>query len=368
MPHLCVIGMRGIPAFVGGIETICEKLYPGVVAKSSIFRVTVLSRIAFNGETDYHFEGVRVKVLKALKINGIETFIHTLVALVYARCFVHPTIVHLHGIGPGFFSFLSRCLGFKTIVTHHSPDYKRPKWKWHGKLILKLGELFTVLFANKIVCVSKSVYDDLGAKYNFFISKRLVIRNAGSLTNLNSSGTNALNELGLSNRRYILAVGRLDKTKGFDDLISAYKMSNCSDMKLVIVGSNYVEDSYVKSLKQNESERIIFAGTRIGPELSDLYKNAALLVNPSYMEGFCLVLAEGLSAAIPIIATEISPHMEFALKAESYFKRGDIYELAEKLSVDDYSIFRNKDAERLQEENTWELNIQQHIDVFNSVL
>ena len=31
-------------------------------------------------------------------------------------------------------------------------------------------------------------------------------------------------------------------------------------------------------------------------------------------------------------------------------------------------IFRNKDAERLQEENTWELNIQQHIDVFNSVL
>ena len=60
--------------------------------------------------------------------------------------------------------------------------------------------------------------------------------------------------------------------------------------------------------------------------------------------------------------------MEFALKTESYFKRGDIYELAEKLSVDDYSIFRNKEAERLQEENTWELNIQQHIDVFNSVL
>lgn len=86
------------------------------------------------------------------------------------------------------------------------------------------------------------------------------------------------------------------------------------------------------------------------------------------MEGFCLVLAEGLSAAIPIIATEIPPHKEFALKAESYFKRGDVYELAEKLSVNDYSIFRNKNAERLQEENTWELNIRQHIDVFNSVL
>lgn len=368
MPHLCVIGTRGIPGFVGGIETICEKLYPGIVAKNSIYRVTVLSRIAFNGNTDYYFKGVRIKALKALNISGIETFIHTFIALIYARCFIHPEIVHLHGIGPGFFSLFSRCLGFKTIVTHHSPDYKRPKWKWHGKLILKLGELFTVLFANKIVCVSQSVYDELGAKYNFFMSKRLVIRNAGSLIKFDSSGTNALNELGLSNNRYILAVGRLDKTKGFDDLITAFKMSNCSDMKLVIVGSNYVEDSYVKSLRKNMSERIIFAGTRVGPELLDLYKNAALLVNPSYMEGFCLVLAEGLSAAIPIIATDISPHREFKLNTASYFQRGDIYELAEKLNVEDFSIFKSENAEKLQTENTWEVNIQKHIELFDSVL
>ena len=150
MAHVCVIGTRGVPSFVGGIETICENLYPTIVGQHQDHRVTILGRLPFEGQTTYSFKGVEVRVLKAPSIKGLETFIHTFIALIYARLKLHPKIVHLHGIGPGFFSFLSRLFGFKTVVTHHSPDYKRPKWRWYGKWILMAGELNTVIFANKV--------------------------------------------------------------------------------------------------------------------------------------------------------------------------------------------------------------------------
>ena len=370
MARICVIGTRGIPSFVGGIETICENLYPLLVENQSKFEFVLLSRLTPDGMKQYSFKGVRVSVLAAPKISGLETFIHTFCALIYARLFVNPKLVHLHGIGPGFFSPLSRLLGFKTIVTHHAADYKRPKWRWHGKLILKLGELLTVIFAHKIICVSSSVLKELNQKYSFFIDKRLVIRNAGSLTFNDSEQSNldVLNELELSHKSYILAVGRLDKTKGFDDLITSFLNAAQHDKKLVIVGSNYIEDRYVLRLKALASKNVIFAGERTGEPLVSLYKNAALLVNPSYMEGYCLVLAEALSAGIPIVASDIAAHREFELDEQSYYLRGDISELCNKLKVSDYSIYKSTHAESLQKKNTWELYAKKHEELFNSVL
>ena len=161
MAHVCVVGTRGVPNFVGGIETICQKLYPLILKECSSYKITLITRLPFEQQKSYRYEKVEIKVIKALKISGFETFLHTFIALCYARIFIHPKIMHLHGIGPGFFSLFSRLLGFKTVVTHHSPDYKRPKWKWYAKLILKIGELFTVLFASRIICVSASVKDCL---------------------------------------------------------------------------------------------------------------------------------------------------------------------------------------------------------------
>ncbi|WP_394220682.1 glycosyltransferase family 4 protein [Alteromonas gracilis] len=370
MARICVIGTRGIPSFVGGIETICENLYPLLVESNPDLEVVVLSRLSHNNVNRYVYKGVNVIVLAAPKISGLETFVHTFFALIYARLFVRPKLVHLHGIGPGFFTPLSRLLGFKTVVTHHAADYKRPKWRWHGKLVLKLGELHAVLFANKVICVSNSVFEELNHRYSFFRRKRLVIRNAGSLIlkKTRKSNVNVLSELNLTTKSYILAVGRLDKTKGFDDLIRAFSTAPSSDKKLVIVGSNYIEDSYVASLRKLASENVVFAGTRTGEELASLYQNAALLVNPSYMEGYCLVLAEALSAGTPIIASDIAAHREFELAEQSYFPRGDIAALSRKLKVSDFTIYKSEHAESLQKQNTWSLNAKKHQSLFTTLL
>ncbi|MDO6567506.1 glycosyltransferase family 4 protein [Alteromonas sp. 1_MG-2023] len=370
MPHVCVIGTRGVPHFVGGVETICQKLYPLILMAKPSYKITLITRLPYKSQERYQYEKVNVKVIKALKISGFETFFHTFIALCYARIFIHPQIIHLHGIGPGFFSLFSRLLGFKTVVTHHSPDYKRPKWKWYAKLILKMGELFTVLFASRIICVSSSVKEELDVRFPFLLRKRVVIRNAGSLLEKPAQIKQdaLLKELGLESKQYILAVGRLDATKGFDNLIDAFLALKSTKFKLVIVGDNYITNDYVRKITQHRSESIIFAGAHTGENLATIYRNAALLVNPSFMEGYCLVVAEGLSANTPIVASDIPAHREFKLNEESYVKKGDVPALTEKLSAGDYSIYRSTSAELLQSNNTWEKNAHEHLKLFNSMI
>ncbi|RDV28170.1 glycosyltransferase [Alteromonas aestuariivivens] len=369
MSDICIIGTRGIPTFVGGIETICRELYPRIKKMSPKWTVTILSRLPVDQSSRYTYEGVDVRVIRSVKASGLETFVHTFIALLYARLVLHPKVVHLHGIGPGFFSWLSRGLLFKTIVTHHSQDYLRPKWSWSARTILKVGELFTCIFANKIICVSAAVKQDLDKRYPFLTDKRIVIRNAGSLEFDNiDPNPRVLSELKLRSKGYILAVGRLEETKAFHELIEAFINARPKDMDLVIVGSNYVQTAYIKELNKYSSDQIIFAGSRFGQELAELYAHAALLANPSHMEGFCLVVAEALSANIPIVASDIPPHREFLLPEQCYSPPGDVLALEKKLSVDDFECYRCEDAALLQQLNTWQLNASKHQQVFSEFI
>ena len=86
------------------------------------------------------------------------------------------------------------------------------------------------------------------------------------------------------------------------------------------------------------------------------------------MEGYCLVVAEALSANTPIVASDIPAHREFKLNEESYVKKGDVLALTAKLNAEDYSIYKSKSAEFLQSNNTWEANAHEHLNLFNSML
>ena len=368
MTDVCVIGTRGIPHFVGGIETICRELYPRIKQIEPAFKILILARLPDKGRRKFNYCGVEVKVLSAPKVSGLETFIHTFIAIIYARLFIHPKIIHLHGIGPGFFSGLARLLLFRVVVTHHSTDFNRPKWKWHAKLILKFGEVFSCLFANKVIFVSKALLEDVNTRLPFLRQKRVLIRNAGALDffKVNKSQRKLPDQL--ADKEYILAVGRLDETKRFHDLIEAFESMSKENLVLVIVGSNYIEDEYVKKIHSLSSEKVIFLGTKVGNDLKALYDNAALLVNPSSMEGFCLVIAEGLSAKTPILASDIPPHREFELNESCYFPTGDVATLSKKLSEPNFEAFRSLTAEEIQKNNTWNVNAKMHLNVFKSIV
>jgi len=366
--RICVIGLRGLPAVIGGIETHCENLYTRLAALDPELDILLLTRNGYTELGDHEFQGVRIRSLWAPAMPGVETVLHTFLALIHARLFVRPDIVHLHGIGPGFFSLLSRLFGFTTLVTHHARDFERPKWGIVGRTFLRAGEFLAAHFAQRVICVSNALRETLLARYPYAANRLITIRNGGSLVrDTGKNDSSVLEEFGLAQGGYILAVGRLEATKAFHELIEAYLLAEPADRPLVIVGSAFTEDEYSRRLMASGSDRIRFIGFQNWDALRKLYENAALFIHPSHMEGFGLVIAEALSAGAPVVASDIAAHREFELDEHSYFRPGDIPAMAGLLSQPDYSRHRSAHACELQRLNTWDGNAAKHLKLLREI-
>lgn len=138
-----------------------------------------------------------------------------------------------------------------------------------------------------------------------------VTPNGIELTEINNSRNNALiNKLKLSDvPKYILILGRINKIKGFDLLIPAYKevLSRYNDLTLIIAGDDSVP--YASNIKKvildlNMSDRVIFTGEVKGNDKWSLYKNAYMFVLPSYSENFGMAIIEAMACGCPVIISD----------------------------------------------------------------
>ncbi|MDB4023278.1 glycosyltransferase [Pelagibacteraceae bacterium] len=100
----------------------------------------------------------------------------------------------------------------------------------------------------------------------------------------------------------ILSIGRLDKIKGYDILIDAWKIVNKKNkfLKLVIVG-NGSESAFLKkkiiNLKLDRSIEIVSEKKNV----KSFYQKAAIFINSSFVEGLPIVLLEAMECGLPLI-------------------------------------------------------------------
>jgi glycosyltransferase involved in cell wall biosynthesis len=316
-----------VPAVIGGIETHCELLYPALSQVAPKLTMLLLVRARYAPFKRGNLAGITLRALPSLPGSGAETVSHTLLALLHAR-WKRSRMVHLHAIGPAFFAPLARMLGMRVVVTHHAVDFARPKWGGPGQLFLKLGEAMAARFADRVICVSDAVRNDFLSRHPGARGRAVTIRNAARLDAVKGVACRrVLDALGLSLGGYVLAVGRLEETKRFDDLIAAHAQAGLDAIPLVIVGSSIdgtEHEDVLRAMASRSKSRVVFAGFRTGPELAALYRGAALLIHPSAMEGFGLVILEGIIADLPMRLSDIPPHREFGLPERCYFPVGDL--------------------------------------------
>ncbi len=367
--RVCAIGLRGLPAVIGGIETHCENIYPRVVDLDRSVETTLITRKGHGASVAGQFKGLDIRPVWAPRSSGLETLIHTAIALIYARLTIRPHILHLHGIGPGFFSPLARLLGFKTVVTHHARDFERPKWGPFTRIFLRCGEALAARFADRVVCVSEALRRDLVERHPVAGGRALTILNGGTLTpSEEEDGVDVLAEQGLTRFGYILAVGRLEATKAFHELIEAYLLSNDRSRPLVIVGSAFADDPYSRGLLRNRSADVRFVGFQTGEALRQFYENAALFIHPSHMEGFGLVIAEALTSGRPVAASDILAHREFEMPDHAYFPRGDLKAMSAILSAPDFDRFFSAHACERQRRYTWDRAAEAHLRLYRDLV
>ena len=110
-----------------------------------------------------------------------------------------------------------------------------------------------------------------------------------------------------------IAIGRLEKVKGFDHLIKSWKGL---DSNLLIIGSGSERDSLnqlIKNLKLNKRIEIIDQVS--SNNLVNYYTQASVLIVSSLREGGPRVALEALYLKVPVISTDVG-HMNKILPKE----------------------------------------------------
>ena len=339
---ICVVGLRGIPGIMGGIEKHCEQIYPRIAALDNDTRIVVTGRSPYLERHPHDVGKVHVVSLWALHNKYLETILHTLLATFYARFIARAGIIHIHAIGPGLAAPLARALGMKVLVTHHGADYQRAKWNKLAKWVLRLGERWSIAASHATVIVCASLCRELKQRYPQHAKKLLYIPN-GTEPHQNVPVTPGrhpiLRSFGLHPRSYVLSVGRLVPEKGFQDLVAAFGRLY-THRKLVIAGDADHPDDFSRWLRQQEGSNILFTGFQTGQDLAALYANAALFVLPSYHEGLPIAALEALGFGCPVLLSNIGPNLDIGLPPQCYFPAGDVSALFRKLNVADYGCYQ----------------------------
>ncbi len=326
--HVMWLGLRGFPGVQGGVETHAQALCRRLAARG--FRVTALVRARYQ-PCDYPdgWNGVRLVKLWCPKARSLETFVHTLLGVLYAGIVSRPDILHIHAIGPGLFVPMARLMGLRVVATHHGPDYDRQKWGRFAKRVLRFGEWAAMKGATRRIVISKVIQQLVQGKYGE--AATLIPNGIERVEHPSTAG--ALSQFQLQRGRYILLVSRLVPEKRHLDLLEAFVAARLDGWKLALVGDADHGDAYVDQVRRvvAATPGAVATGFQTGLALHELYAHAGLFVLPSSHEGHPIALLEALSYGVAAIASDIPANLEVGLPANCYFELGNIDSLAQRL-------------------------------------
>lgn len=335
--HVAVIGLRGIPDVMGGIESHCAELLPRLLAQvpPDRLRVTVLARSGYVAAPSRH-KGVEQTPLWAPRHGALETIVHSVLALFHARFVLRADCVHLHGVGPGLTAPLARLLGLSLLFTHHGEDYRRRKWGRVARLALRLGETLAVRFSHRVIAVSRSSTRRLQQGFPNRADRIVHIPNGVPPDARGARPAPPPEDLGVTPGHYVITVGRMVPEKAQDVLIAAYRQTDLSrrspPCRLLIVGDADHQSDYAATLRAQAGDGVIFAGRLPREQVMALNRGASLFVLPSDHEGLSIAALEAIQAGAPILLSDIEANRDLGLPSQHYFATGSADDLARKLT------------------------------------
>ena len=138
-----------------------------------------------------------------------------------------------------------------------------------------------------------------------------------------------------------MAVGRLEKVKGFDLLISSWINIKTN---LVIVGSGKEKENLLDIIDENNLSNNVEIVDEVDREcLISFYENASVLIVSSRDEGGPRVALEALYLEIPVISTDVG-HMSQILPKELLAEKNNQSALQDMLEkyVDNIHLYNQK--------------------------
>jgi glycosyltransferase involved in cell wall biosynthesis len=305
--RIVMIGQRGVPATVGGIEHHVEEIGARLAAAGHEVEVHCRPRYAPGGPD--HHRGMAVRRLPTVPTKHLEAGLHSALATVDALR-RDADVVHVHALGPGVFTPVTRLLSSATVVqTIHGLDDERAKWGAGARAALGAGRWISTRVPDAVIAVSR----DLADRYRRLVGPGgpMVVHVPNGVRPPGAPDPEVLARWGLERHRYLLFVGRLVPEKAVTELLRAHRHVP-GEHRLVVVGGSAHTDAYAAELERlaHFDRRVVMAGPVVGDDLQALYADALGFVLPSHLEGLPLTLLEACAHGLPVVASALPPHRE----------------------------------------------------------
>jgi len=345
--RIAMVGVRGIPAHIGGAERVVEELSRELSARGH--EVLVYCRRNYVRQAAPPPYARRI-FTHGLRGKHLETLTHTATAvadLLRRRV----DVVHIHSPGPALLSWAPILREMPTVLTVHAPDWRREKWSFPARAALQLGLNVGMRLADEVTTVSGELAAELSRRFARPVS---FIPNA--VRPAAPAPVDRLAQWGLPADEYVLNVGRIVPEKRLDLLLKAWRMLR-SPTRLVVVG-DYTETAYGRSCRRQSPEGVVWAGARWGEDLAALYSHAALVALPSSLEGMSLVLLEAAAHRRCVVAANIPANRDVMASSILYFNKEDAADLSKAMrrALGDQALRRSmgqKAKAALQALPTW---------------
>ena len=192
----------------------------------------------------------------------------------------------------------------KVLGVCHNTDIrqaeKNPTMK--DKYVKSLGKL------DKILALSSGVIDGIANIYSYPVEK---IVNIGA--GYNDKIFYPVEKYEKHNNVKILYAGKFDESKGFYELIKAFRLLEKKDAKveLELIGNLKEEDRPRVESLVGDSKRIRIYNAVDQVHLGEIMRHKDIFILPSYFEGLGLIAVEALGSGLRVVATEIEGLIEF---------------------------------------------------------
>ncbi len=309
---IAIIGSRGYPYVYSGYETLVKELSERLVKKGHNVRV-YCHRPLFKMKPK-NINGIELVYTPSIETKYLSQFVNSFFSFIHV-CFSKIDVVLIVNSANGPFGILTKLFGKKTCINVDGLEWLRPKWKGFGSLYFKISSKMATVLFDEIITDSlemKKVYQ------NKFKRSTKVIAYGSTMLKYNFDN-DYLNFLNIEKDDYFLIVGRLIPDNN-SYLITKGFINSRSKKKLVIVGDVPYKDSYSKSVKLLENEKIILTGyIKSQKKLSLLYKNCYCYIHGHEFGGTNPTMINALDLNSNIISLETKFNREMLTNKKAIF-------------------------------------------------
>lgn len=302
---------------IGGIETSLMYLVNNLNKKKYTIDLLVhedgelLNKIDLNGKVLYYDNFIKYKKGMFYRLNkNIKVFS---LYKKYKHVFKslnnkYDVIISYNGFD-NYFDMIATAIDAKKKIIWVHNDYpnmiKNKKFAFLYKIMYKLmGKKFA--YFDKIICVSQNVKNNFDNFYPQYKDKTQVIYNYIDFEMISKKSLENSN-VKLTGKFNIIAIGRLTKSKRFDETINIVRplIKKYGDIKLYILGDGE-EKNNLQFMINNYglNNNVILLGKKLNPY--NILKQADLLISMSKYESFGNILLEAVALNVPFLTTSNS--------------------------------------------------------------